>query len=107
MPIPQISVDELVIAMAGDAPLYDVREPGEYDSGHVDGAIAVPLGEVAESLDKFANDRRVYVICASGARSGRAVEYLRASGIDAHNVAGGTNAWIESGRHTTPGESSS
>ncbi|HLT68969.1 MAG TPA: rhodanese-like domain-containing protein [Acidimicrobiales bacterium] len=42
-------------------------------------------------------DRPVYVICAAGARSRRAAEVMRARGVDAVNVAGGTNAWIDAG----------
>ncbi len=106
MPFPQISVDELARALADDAPLYDVREPSEFETAHVDGAVLVPLGEVAESLHRFADNRPIYLICASGARSGRAVEFLRTNGLDAHNVAGGTNAWVKSGKEVLGGGSS-
>jgi rhodanese-related sulfurtransferase len=42
----------------------------------------------------------VYVICAVGARSAKAVGHLRGEGIDAVNVAGGTRAWIDAGQPT-------
>jgi thioredoxin 1 len=45
------------------------------------------------------------VICASGRRSHRVVEYLRAQGIEAVNVAGGTNGWIEAGYEVESGPS--
>ncbi len=98
MSVPQISVAELEAALADGAPLYDVREEHEFQAAHVDGGVLIPLGEVTQSLDRFHDDRRIYMICASGARSGRATEFLRANGFDAVNVAGGTNAWIQSGR---------
>jgi len=98
MPVPQISVAELENALAKGAPLYDVREQHEYASAHVDGGVLIPMGDVVESLDSFHDDRTIYVICASGARSGRVVEFLRTKGLDAVNVAGGTIAWIDSGR---------
>ncbi len=98
MPVPQISVVELEAALAAGAHLYDVREPSEYRIAHVEGAVLIPLGEVVDSIDKFDSVAAVYLICASGARSDRAAQYLRSRGIDAHNVAGGTNAWIKSGR---------
>jgi len=107
MPVPHISIDELAVALASGALLYDVREPNEFQAGHVEGALPVPLGEVTDRVGDFAHDQPVYIICASGARSGRAVEYLRVNGIDAHNVSGGTIAWIESGKDTISGESSS
>jgi rhodanese-related sulfurtransferase len=43
------------------------------------------------------------VICHSGGRSGRAVQFLRAQGLDATNVAGGTSAWVDSGRPVVTG----
>jgi len=98
MPVPQISVAELENALAEGAPLFDVREEHEYATAHVDGGVLIPLGEVVESVDSFHDDRTIYLICASGARSGRAVEFLRSKGLDAVNVAGGTIAWINSGR---------
>ncbi len=48
-------------------------------------------------------DGPVYLICRSGARSNVAAEHLLQRGIDARNVAGGTNAWIASGNPTTSG----
>ncbi len=105
MTVPQVSVDELEVVLAAGAPLYDVREPNEFLSGHVDGATLIPLGDVTSSVDKFRDDRRIYLICASGARSGRAAQYLRGVGLDAHNVAGGTSAWIKSGRAALSGTS--
>jgi rhodanese-related sulfurtransferase len=45
----------------------------------------------------------VYVICARGGRSAKAVEHLRQQGIDAVNVAGGTLGWIDAGLPTDHG----
>jgi rhodanese-related sulfurtransferase len=73
-----------------------VREPAEYAEGHVPGAPLIPLGEVAERISEVPTGE-VLVICRSGARSARAAELLRAHGIDAVNVAGGTLAWIDAG----------
>ena len=48
-------------------------------------------------------DGEVFVICRSGARSLRVAEFLRAQGIDAINVSGGTLAWVEAGHETASG----
>lgn len=56
-----------------------------------------------DRLDDLPTDRPVYVICAAGARSLRAAEVMRARGIDAVNVAGGTNAWIDAGFEVATG----
>jgi rhodanese-related sulfurtransferase len=48
-------------------------------------------------------DGEVLVICQTGARSARATDFFRRQGIDARNVAGGTKAWVESGRTVARG----
>ena len=96
--IPHIDVHDLVAKLADDAPLIDVREDDEFRAARVPGAFHIPLGEVVERIDEVPADRgTVYVICARGGRSGKAVEHYRAQGIDAVNVAGGTVAWIDAG----------
>lgn len=102
--VPEIDIDTLATRLdAGDA-LFDVRQPDEYAEARVPGAVLVPLGDVPERLGEFPTDRTVYVICKSGGRSARAVEFLTANGVDAVNVAGGTMAWIDSGRTVDTGE---
>ena len=68
------------------------------------GAVSIPLATVPEHLDAFRGDEPVYVICQSGGRSRRAVEFVAQHGIDAANVDGGTGAWIASGRETVSGD---
>lgn len=77
--------------------LIDVREESEYVSGHAPSARLVPLQTVPEAVGTLPTDAPVYVICHSGGRSHRAAEFLRAQGVDAVNVLGGTSAWIEAG----------
>jgi rhodanese-related sulfurtransferase len=99
--VPEVDVAELARQRAVGAPILDVREPDEYEAGHVPGAELIPLGEVAERTPGIAGevpgDATLYIICKSGGRSRRAAEHLRANGVDAVNVAGGTLAWIEAG----------
>lgn len=98
MEIPEIDVETLDERRASGTPLFDVREPDEYEEAHVPGAVLVPLATVPEALEQFPADGEVLVICASGGRSRRAVEFLRANGVDAVNVAGGTKAWLVAGK---------
>jgi rhodanese-related sulfurtransferase len=58
---------------------------------------------VPERVGEVPTDRTVYVICARGGRSAKAVEHLRGQGVDAVNVAGGTLAWIDAGLPTDRG----
>jgi len=104
MPVSEVTVDELETALQSGAPLIDVREPHEYVDGHVRDAVLVPLASVPAALDLFPADQRTYVICRSGARSYRACEFLVDQGLDVVNVAGGTLAWINSGRDVVLGD---
>lgn len=103
MDVPEIDVNELASRRAGGAPLIDVREDDEYAEARVPGAQHIPLGEVAERVDEVSSEGTVYVICARGGRSAKAVEHYRSVGIDAVNVAGGTLAWIDAGLPTDSG----
>ena len=94
--VPEIDVVQLA-AIIDDVHLIDVREPDEYIEAHVPGAILIPLATIPDAVGDLPTDRTVHVICAAGARSARAVEFLRANGIDAVNIAGGTGAWLNSG----------
>ena len=101
--IPEIDIETLSSRLAAGAPVFDVRQPHEFEEVRVPGVRLVPLAEVPERVDEFPTDDTVYVICRSGARSARAVEFLRAQGIDAVNVAGGTLRWIESDKPVDTG----
>jgi len=100
MAITEIDVDELAARLDGGARLIDVRQPDEYTSGHIPGAVLVPLAEVPNRLEAFSPTETNYLVCRSGARSMRAAELLSARGFDVINVAGGTLAWQDSGRDT-------
>jgi rhodanese-related sulfurtransferase len=104
MGIAEIDVDELAERLRSGARVIDVRESDEYGRGHVPGALSVPLGTVPDRLDLFRGDAPVYVICQTGRRSWRACEFAEANDIDAVNVAGGTTAWIATGRETFAGD---
>jgi molybdenum cofactor guanylyltransferase len=106
VPIPEIDVDQLAERLGAGARVVDVREPDEYEDGHVPGAVLVPLRTVPEHLDAFGGNGPTYVICRTGGRSMRACEFVAAQGLDVEvvNVAGGTMAWITSGRDTVGGD---
>jgi phage shock protein E len=81
---------------APQAVIIDVRSPAEFEGGHVDGAINLPLDRFVDGYARVAPDKQQLVVlyCASGARSEQAVQYLAAqgygqvvNGISARNVA--------------------
>ena len=85
-------------ALPDDAVLLDVREQDEWDAGHAPGAVHIPLAEVPTRLDELPDAEPLPVICRSGGRSGRAVQWLSAQGYDVVNVEGGMKAWDQSGK---------
>jgi len=97
---PSVDVVELEALLAQDAVrLIDVREDSEFRSGHVPGAVHIPVKKLPDRLAKLKRDKPYAVICASGARSQGAVNYLLDNGFDgAVTVRGGTSAWARSGR---------
>jgi len=78
------------------AVVLDVREPGEYDAGHVLNSKLIPLGKLKErigELEKY-KDQPVVVVCRSGNRSGTACFILGKQGFgQVYNLAGGVQAW--------------
>lgn len=107
MDVPEIDIATFATRHAEGAIVIDVREPSEYDAGHVPGAVHIPLGEVPERVAEIPGHEPVYLICALGGRSLRAAEHLAGLGHQVINVAGGTKAWIDAGHPTVSGDSPS
>lgn len=92
---PELSARELEHQLRGSGKPFvlDVREPGEYRQGHIPGSVLIPLGALPQRLSEVPSGQRIVVVCRSGGRSGVATGILRKAGYDAHNMAGGMNAW--------------
>ncbi len=78
------------------AVVVEVCEAGEYASGHVAGARHAPLGELEQKLPGLVKNKAtpVILVCASGARSGRAVSIARKLGYEqALSLSGGMRSW--------------
>lgn len=100
--IPEIDIDEAARRHAAGARVIDVRRPEEYEEAHVPGAALLPLDQLGERWQEVP-EGEVLVICASGARSARAVRALNDAGRTTVNIAGGTKAWIEAGHPVDTG----
>lgn len=98
-----VTIDHLAAARADGSFVIDVREPYEYVTGHVPGALLMPVSQVPARAGEIPQDRPVYVICASGNRSRRVTDVLRSHGFDARSVLGGTSAWIGAGQPVVTG----
>lgn len=76
-----------------DVQLLDVREPDEWEAGHIDGATHIPMGELNARQGEIANGQKVVTVCRSGARSGQVAAALAKAGYDVENLDGGMQAW--------------
>jgi len=74
--------------------LLDVRQPAEYEQGHLSGARLIPLKELPERLGELTPDHPVLAYCAVGGRSRAAAQYLSGQGFNqVYNLSGGIKAW--------------
>lgn len=83
---------------AGETPfILDVREPNEYQINRIQGSTLIPLGELPRRYQELPRDREIIAQCKSGARSAKAMDYLKSVGFDrVKNLRGGILAWIDS-----------
>lgn len=79
------------IRRAGEFVLVDVRTKEEWEEGHEENALHVPLGEVVAKMWDLPK-RPLAIICRSGARSAHACMLLSGAGFDVCNIEGGMNA---------------
>lgn len=101
----EVDLATFAAAHAAGAVVLDVRNPDEYEGGHVRGAVLIPLGELGPRQDEIPDGDPVYVICAMGGRSLQATKAMVQAGYHAVSVAGGTKGWIEQGRPVVTGSS--
>ncbi len=95
----QVSVEDLSVELLEAAPfLLDVREPAELlDLGYIEGAVNIPLREVAANLDQLPTDQPIVIYCKSGWRGNQATIPLQMLGYDVRNLSGAITAWIDAG----------
>jgi adenylyltransferase/sulfurtransferase len=76
--------------------LLDVREPNEWEIGHLPGATRISVNELQGRMNELDTAREMVVYCRSGVRSGRAVDMLRAAGFrKIKNLTGGILRWSD------------
>ncbi len=88
--IKQFHWDELDnLPRDGSITLLDVRTKYEYESGHAEGFINIPVDDLRERLSEIDKEKTVYVMCQSGLRSYIACRIMMQSGFDCYNFSGG------------------
>src|SRR5262245_12646088 len=101
--LPQITVHDLA-TMREERPdlvVVDVREAFEWDEGHIEGAVHLPMSEALRRIHELPPDRPKAVVCAGGLRSSSVISALSHQGMTGwYNVSGGMGAWVKAGYAT-------
>ena len=95
--IPTVSIDGVPDPLPEGLAVLDVREPVEWQHGHIEGATHVPLSDLPQRLAELPRDQTL-VVCKVGGRSAQAVGYLVQQGFDVVNLDGGMLDWAAAGR---------
>jgi rhodanese-related sulfurtransferase len=78
--------------------MLDVREPDEWNAGHMPGATLIPLGELSTRLSEVPKDKEIVVVCRSGNRSASGRDILLKAGYpQVTSMGGGMNQWTAAG----------
>ena len=96
--VPTISVSDLqtLIKSKKHFLLLDVREPDEFNAGHIHDAILMPLGTVSDNYKSLPKNGKIVVYCLRGGRSAQAVSFLRDQGFtNVVSLSGGYTAWSD------------
>ena len=80
-----------------DVLFVDVREQYEWDGGHIEGSLHIPIGALQARFEELGTERPIVTVCQVGQRSDLAAEFLRRHGRDAHNLEGGLAEWSARG----------
>jgi rhodanese-related sulfurtransferase len=99
--VPTTAVELLPATLPAGITVLDVREPEEWDAGHIEGAVHVPLQQLPQRLSEIDRTLPVLCVCKVGARSAQAVAFLQSRGYNAVNLHGGMLAWDNAGRPVT------
>jgi len=99
----EISAVELM-AIYRNVSVVDVRDHEEYISGHVPGAIHIPLPTIPLRFSELDKSKTHYVICEAGGRSAQACTYLSQQGYDVINISDGTGAMRMMGAPLSQGD---
>ncbi len=78
--------------------LLDVRTPGEFSRGHIPGSVLIPMNQIQANLEQIPRDKKIIVICATGARSGAVTDFMARQGYPwVKNYARGIMDWARRG----------
>ncbi|MDN5895183.1 MAG: rhodanese-like domain-containing protein [Nocardioides sp.] len=97
MNVPTVSIDGVPNPLPEGLRVLDVREQVEWDQGHIEGALHIPLSELGGRIEDVPVDQTL-VVCKVGGRSAQAAAWLSEQGRDVVNLDGGMLDWDAAGR---------
>ncbi len=101
----EVDVQEAYTLREQGAFILDVRQPEEWEAGHIPGATLIPLGELDSRLDELPEDEDIVVVCRSGNRSATGRDILLDAGfLDVTSMGGGMNEWANQGYEIVTGQ---
>jgi rhodanese-related sulfurtransferase len=95
--VKDISVEEVLDIITGgeDYIILDVRTPEEFNQGHLEGVVHIPVDELEGRLDELSKDKPIIAYCKSGGRSSKAAGLLIENGFtQVYNMSGGITEWM-------------
>jgi rhodanese-related sulfurtransferase len=95
--VPTVPIEGVPHPLPEGLVVLDVREPQEWEHGHIEGAVHIPLSLLPLRAAELP-DAQTLVVCKVGGRSAQAVAWLQQQGHDAVNLAGGMLDWEAAGR---------
>ncbi len=98
-----IRVDELAQLDKENTVILDISTPTEYDTGHIEGAISIPLEELRNRLGELDKEKEIIVYCHVGQRGYIANRILRQNGFKVRSINGGYKSFIQ--QNFKPGQS--
>ncbi|HCG91310.1 MAG TPA: hypothetical protein DEZ08_05680 [Dehalococcoidia bacterium] len=101
--VDSIEANQILVSDPDNTIAIDVRRDDEWATGHVAGAIHIPVDDLLDRSEEIPTDKKVLFICAAGVRSGLACEMMVSLGFDSelvYNIDDGTPSWIAAGLPT-------
>ncbi len=97
--VKQMAPTDAISGRTDETVYLDVREPNEWNLGHVPGAIHIPRGMLESKVEELIpRDKRVVIYCASGNRSALAADTMQQMGYDdVCSMSAGFRGWADSG----------
>jgi rhodanese-related sulfurtransferase len=100
----ELEPERVAEALAEGWQVIDVREPYEWQAGHIAGTRHVELSRLAAEASTLDRERPVIFTCRVGNRSAMATDAFRASGLRAYNLRGGITEWVRRGLPIEPAD---